>query len=47
MQAAGAWIHYDDDTRRLVGPEFAMVKEKCIAGRLHPQLCFFERVRSI
>jgi len=41
-QAAGAWIHYDDDTRRLVGPTFSLVKDKCIAGRLHPQLCFYE-----
>jgi len=45
-QAAGAWIHYDDDTRRLVGADFAQVKEKCIAGRLHPQLCFFESIPS-
>jgi len=44
-QAAGAWIHYDDDTRRLVGTEFAQVKDKCVMGRLHPQLCFFERAR--
>jgi len=45
-QAAGAWIHYDDDTRRLVGIEFAKVVEKCVAGRLHPQLCFFERIQA-
>ena len=41
---AGQWIHYDDDTRRLVGADFAAVKDKCVAGRLHPQLLFFERV---
>uniref|UniRef100_A0A7S3AJX4 USP domain-containing protein n=1 Tax=Haptolina ericina TaxID=156174 RepID=A0A7S3AJX4_9EUKA len=42
-QAAGAWIHYDDETRREVGATFALVKDKCVAGRLHPQLCFYER----
>lgn len=40
-QAAGQWIHYDDDTRRLVGRDFEAVREKCIAGRLHPQLLFY------
>ena len=40
---AGNRIHYDDDTRRLVGKDFDAVKEKCIAGRLHPQLLFYER----
>lgn len=39
---AGQWIHYDDDTRRLVGKDFSSVKDKCIAGRLHPQLLFYE-----
>jgi hypothetical protein len=39
---AGQWIHYDDDTRRLLGKDFDSVKEKCIAGRLHPQLLFYE-----
>ena len=87
---AGQWIHYDDDTRRLIwskwqgwrlpaagagclkhacrrasvgpwralqlpeskchiwiprrllGKDFDSVKEKCIAGRLHPQLLFYE-----
>ena len=43
-QAAGQWIHYDDDTRRLVGRDFEAVKHKCVAGRLHPQLLFYEGV---
>ena len=42
-QAAGQWIHYDDDTRRVVGREFDAVKEKCILGRLHPQLLFYSQ----
>ena len=29
--------------RRLVGRDFESVKEKCIAGRLHPQLLFYEQ----
>ena len=41
-QIAGQWIHYDDDTRRLVGKDFDAVKDKCVAGRLHPQLLFYE-----
>lgn len=41
-QAVGQWIHYDDDTRRFVGREFAAVREKCVAGRLHPMALFFE-----
>lgn len=41
-QVAGQWIHYDDDTRRLVGKDFDAVKDKCVAGRLHPQLLFYE-----
>ena len=28
--------------RRLLGKDFDSVKEKCIAGRLHPQLLFYE-----
>ena len=40
-----AQIHYDDDTRRLVGKDFDSVKDKCIAGRLHPQLLFYEAVQ--
>ena len=42
-QAAGQWIHYDDDTRRVVSREFDAVKEKCILGRLHPQLLFYSQ----
>ena len=42
--SAGQWIHYDDDTRRLVGTSFDAVKEKCVAGRLHPQLLFYVAV---
>ena len=41
-RAAGQWIHYDDDARRLVGRDFADVKEKCVAGRLHPMALFYE-----
>jgi len=37
------WVLYDDETRRIVGDSFDMVKELCIAGRLHPSLLFFER----
>ena len=40
-QDAGQWIHYDDDTRKVVGVDFDKVKEKCIMGRLHPQLLFY------
>lgn len=42
-RAAGQWIHYDDDTRRVVGRDFEAVKQKCVAGRLHPQLLFYCR----
>lgn len=42
-QGAGQWILYDDDTRRLAGRDFDAVKEKCVQGRLHPQLLFYDR----
>ena len=43
VQGAGQWILYDDDTRRLAGRDFDAVKEKCVQGRLHPQLLFYDR----
>ena len=36
------WILFDDGSRRFVGRHFYDVKEKCVAGRLHPMLLFFE-----
>ena len=39
----GQWILFDDGARRFVGRTFTDVKEKCVAGRLHPMLLFFER----
>ena len=41
VKSAGNWIHYDDNSRQVVGPNFADVKEKCVAGRLHPNALFF------
>ena len=41
-RTGGQWILFDDGSRRFVGRTFAEVKEKCVAGRLHPMLLFFE-----
>ena len=43
VKSAGNWIHYDDNSRQVVGPNFADVKEKCVAGRLHPNALFFSK----
>lgn len=38
------WLHYDDDVCKVVGRDFADVRRKCVSGRLHPVLLFYELV---
>jgi len=43
-RGGAGWLLYDDDRAIVVGPTFADVAAKCVAGRLMPALLMWERV---
>jgi len=41
-RSATGWLHYDDDVCKVVGRDFDDVRQKCVSGRLHPVLLFYQ-----